>query len=120
MSTYSKGDLERIAAAIGVHVDHVAYYVQYFEAAATWYRLDREGAKKRSAPAVIRSWINAGVGRAPELVHTIRTLGNEAAISCSVIATQCNQATSFRSLGRLRGSARRRARMRARLLSQRD
>src|SRR6187551_2344904 len=58
--------------------------------------------------------------RAPELVHTIRTVGNEAAISCSVIATQCNQATSFRSLGRLRGSARRRARMRARLLSQRD
>jgi len=53
MPTYSKGDLERIAAAIGVDVARVAHYAQSFEAAATWYRLDREGAKKKRSPTAV-------------------------------------------------------------------
>jgi uncharacterized protein YmfQ (DUF2313 family) len=53
MPTYSKGDFERIAAAIGVDVAHVAHYAQSFEAAATWYRLDREGAKNKRSPTAV-------------------------------------------------------------------
>ena len=42
MSTYSKKDFERIAAAIGKHVADIMCHEKYFGAAAMWYRLSRD------------------------------------------------------------------------------
>jgi len=56
MPTYSEQDLERIAAAIGKDVVHVLQYEKRFEAAAMWFRWNREGSKiKRTAPSTIKN-----------------------------------------------------------------
>jgi hypothetical protein len=55
MATYSKGDFERIAAAIGKDADDVMQHESCFEAAAVWYRSD-SGAPKapnRIAPSTL-------------------------------------------------------------------
>jgi hypothetical protein len=46
--TYSKGDFEQIAAAIGKGLAHVIRYENRFEAAATWYRLNAAAPQGKS------------------------------------------------------------------------
>jgi hypothetical protein len=54
MGTYSNGDFEQIAAALGINLARVLPHEKRFEAAATWYRLNRAGSKvKRTAPSTI-------------------------------------------------------------------
>lgn len=54
MATYSQDDLERITIAIGKSVATVRRYEKRFEAAACWFRSNREGSKdKRTAPSAI-------------------------------------------------------------------
>ena len=56
MPTYSEQDFERIAAAIGKDLVHVLQYEKRFEAAAMWFRCNREGSKiKRTAPSTIKN-----------------------------------------------------------------
>src|SRR5262249_23204112 len=54
MDTYSNGDFEQIAAALEINLARVLPHRKHFEAAATWYRLNRAGSKfKRTAPSTI-------------------------------------------------------------------
>ena len=56
MPTHSEQDFERIAAAIGKDLVHVLQYEKRFEAAAMWFRWNREGSKiKRTAPSTIKN-----------------------------------------------------------------
>jgi hypothetical protein len=50
MGTYTHENFERIAAAIGTEVEEIAKHAKLFEAAARWYRLDRN-LPDRSAPS---------------------------------------------------------------------
>jgi hypothetical protein len=53
--TYSEDDFERIAAAIGKDVADVRRHEEAFEAAAMWYRLNRNGSTvKRTPPSAIK------------------------------------------------------------------
>ena len=55
VATYSRRDLEQIAAAIHTDVTHVCRHEKQFEAAAMWYRLDRNALKnQRITPFVMR------------------------------------------------------------------
>jgi len=54
MPTYSKEDLEAIAAAIGKDARQVTRFEKSFEAAAMWYRLDRNPKAERYTPYVMR------------------------------------------------------------------
>jgi hypothetical protein len=59
LATYSKDDFKLIAAAIGRDLVHVLRYEKRFEAAAMWFRLNREGSKtKRTAPSAIEKRMN--------------------------------------------------------------
>jgi hypothetical protein len=53
MVAYSLGDFEQIASAIDTDVADVCRHEKQFEAAATWYRLDRN-APRRQTPFVMR------------------------------------------------------------------
>jgi hypothetical protein len=56
MPTHSEQDFERIAPATGKDLVHVLQYEKRFEAAAMWFRLNREGSKiKRTAPSAIEN-----------------------------------------------------------------
>jgi len=56
MSTYSEQDFEQIAAATGKDLIHVLRHEKRFEAAAMWFRLNREGPTvKRTPPSEIKT-----------------------------------------------------------------
>jgi hypothetical protein len=53
MATYTHGNFEQIATAIGMEVGQIAKHENRFEAAASWYRLDRRR-PTRIAPSKTR------------------------------------------------------------------
>jgi hypothetical protein len=53
MATYTHGNFEQIATAIGKEVGQIAKHKKRFEAAACWYRLDRRR-PTRIAPSKTR------------------------------------------------------------------
>ncbi|MCI4680515.1 hypothetical protein K9U39_01055 [Rhodoblastus acidophilus] len=52
MAIYTQDNFEQIAAAIDMEVEAIAKNAKVFEAAAQWYRLDRNS-PKRTAPSVL-------------------------------------------------------------------
>jgi hypothetical protein len=75
MATYSRRDLEQIAAAIHTDVTHVCRHEKQFEAAAMWYRLDRNALRnQRITPFVMRGRIRQIANAARKL---LRHLGVE-------------------------------------------
>ena len=66
MVAYSLRDFEQIASAIDTDVADVCRHEKQFEAAATWYRLDRN-APRRQTPFVMRR-------RMTQIVNTARRL----------------------------------------------
>jgi hypothetical protein len=68
MATYSKEDFDQIAAAIHKRVAHVFRHEKQLEAAAMWYRLDRNALKnQRTTPFVMR-------GRMRQIANAARKL----------------------------------------------
>src|SRR5262249_36283825 len=66
MATYSIDDFEQIASAVRRDVADVFRFQKEFEAAAMWYRLDRNAPKRRT-PFVMRR-------RMTQIVHAARRL----------------------------------------------
>src|SRR4051794_30100164 len=56
-TTYEQENYEQIATAIGMEVGQIAKHKSRFEAAATWYRLDRRR-PTRIAPSKTREKLN--------------------------------------------------------------
>ena len=71
MATYSREDFEQIASAIDKDVADVCQQERHFEAAAMWYRLDRE-APKRPTPFVIHRRMTQIVNAARRLLKYLQ------------------------------------------------
>lgn len=70
MTVYRKVDFDRIANAINVPSDGVGKFDKQFEAAATWYQLDKN-APKRLAPSILARRLESIVGHARGLLKAL-------------------------------------------------
>ena len=64
MATYTHENFERIAAAIGTEVEEIANHAKLVDAAARWYRLDRNRSNLPLQPVYAGSSIKSQKGLA--------------------------------------------------------
>jgi hypothetical protein len=70
MNTYRNANFEQMAAAIHMEVEQVAKHGHLFEAAASWYRLDRRR-PKRSAPSKLDEKLDQVAKNARRLLKSL-------------------------------------------------
>ena len=79
MAIYTQDNFEQIAASVGMEVEAVAAYARRFEAAASWYRLDR-ASPRRIAPSISRPKLDQIAKNARQLLESLGVADlNEAA-----------------------------------------